>query len=129
MAQRPAFSRRSFIQGLAAGVVVGGVAVGAPLGILQRPEPVYWKPPEKWDMEADVVVVGFGVAGSAAAVEAADKGASVIVLDKSSTPGGNGVMSGGNIGVINSSIQKEKNLVSNPADWYKSVQALMKATH
>lgn len=80
-------------------------------------------------MEADVVVVGFGVAGSAAAVEAADKGASVIVLDKSSTPGGNGVMSGGNIGVINSSIQKEKNLVSNPADWYKSVQALMKATH
>ncbi|MEM4189021.1 MAG: FAD-dependent oxidoreductase [Candidatus Caldarchaeum sp.] len=111
MSKQSGVSRRSFIQGLAAGVVVGGVAVGTPLGILQIPEPVYWKPPEKWDMEADVVIVGFGVAGSAAAVEAADKGASVIVVDKSSTPGGNGVMSGGNLGVINSSIQREKNFV------------------
>lgn len=35
-----------------------------------------------WDAEVDVVVVGFGVAGSAAAVQAADGGASVVALDR-----------------------------------------------
>ncbi|MEM0481553.1 MAG: FAD-dependent oxidoreductase [Nitrososphaerota archaeon] len=129
MSQKPVFSRRSFLQGLAAGVVVGGAAVGASWGVFQQMQPVYWKPPERWDLESDVVVVGFGVAGSAAAIEAAANGASVIVIDKSSTPGGNGVMSGGNMGVVNSSIQREKNMQTDPAQWYKSVQALMKATH
>ncbi len=45
----------------------------------------------KWDMEADVVVVGFGGAGAAAALEAHDAGAEVIVLEKgpSNQPGGN----------------------------------------
>ena len=35
-----------------------------------------------WDYEADIVVLGFGFAGQAAALEASDKGATVIVLDK-----------------------------------------------
>ncbi len=35
----------------------------------------------KWDAEVDVVVVGFGGAGACAALEAAQKGASVLVLD------------------------------------------------
>ena len=38
--------------------------------------------PEKWDMEADVVVVGFGAAGMAAAVTAHELGAKVILLEK-----------------------------------------------
>ncbi|HEX5770288.1 MAG TPA: FAD-binding protein [Nocardioidaceae bacterium] len=35
-----------------------------------------------WDAEADVVVVGFGAAGACAAIEAADGGADVMVLDR-----------------------------------------------
>jgi len=35
-----------------------------------------------FDLEADIVVVGFGGAGSAAAITAADGGARVILLDK-----------------------------------------------
>ena len=35
-----------------------------------------------WDKEADIVVVGFGGAGSAASITAADAGASVLLLDK-----------------------------------------------
>ena len=38
--------------------------------------------PENWDLEADVVVVGFGGAGVAAAVTAHDLGAEVILLEK-----------------------------------------------
>ena len=38
--------------------------------------------PEKWDKEADVVVVGFGGAGAAAAITAHDLGAKVLMLEK-----------------------------------------------
>jgi succinate dehydrogenase/fumarate reductase flavoprotein subunit len=37
---------------------------------------------QHWDVEADVVVVGFGAAGMAASVTAHDLGASVIILEK-----------------------------------------------
>ena len=38
--------------------------------------------PEHWDVEADVIVVGFGAAGVATAVTAHDLGADVIILEK-----------------------------------------------
>ena len=38
--------------------------------------------PHKWDMEADVIVVGFGAAGMAASVTANDLGAKVVILEK-----------------------------------------------
>ena len=38
--------------------------------------------PENWEMEADVVVVGFGAAGMAAAVTAHELGADVLMLEK-----------------------------------------------
>ena len=38
--------------------------------------------PAKWDYEADVVVVGYGTAGAAAAITAHDAGAEVLVLEK-----------------------------------------------
>jgi len=38
--------------------------------------------PQRWDVEADVVVVGFGAAGMAAAVTAHDLGAEVVILEK-----------------------------------------------
>ena len=38
--------------------------------------------PESWDYEADVVVVGFGAAGVAAAVTAHDQGDEVLILEK-----------------------------------------------
>ncbi|MBV9552867.1 MAG: FAD-binding protein, partial [Alphaproteobacteria bacterium] len=38
--------------------------------------------PERWDVEADVVVAGFGAAGFAASVTAHDLGAEVLILEK-----------------------------------------------
>lgn len=129
MSQGRTLSRRAFLQGLAAGVVVGGVGVGGTLTTLRMAEPVYWKMPERWDLEADVVIAGFAVAGASAAIEAAENKASVLVLDKSPTPGGNSVMSGGNMAVINSSAQRERNLVMEVAVWNRSVTRVMKETH
>jgi len=47
-----------------------------------------------WDLEAEVVVVGFGGAGGCAAIEAAEQGASVMVLERFAG-GGSTAMSGG----------------------------------
>jgi succinate dehydrogenase/fumarate reductase flavoprotein subunit len=38
--------------------------------------------PQKWDLEADVIVVGFGAAGVGASVTAHDLGAKVVILEK-----------------------------------------------
>ncbi|MFI5781374.1 FAD-dependent oxidoreductase [Nocardia sp. NPDC051570] len=48
-----------------------------------------------WDDEADVVIAGYGVAGAAAAIEAARAGAEVLVLERTGGWGGAAAMSGG----------------------------------
>ena len=50
-----------------------------------------------WDIETDIVVVGFGAAGSCAAIEAASAGATVELLEVSSSFGGSAALSGGDI--------------------------------
>jgi len=47
----------------------------------------------------DVIVVGFGFAGGAAAIAAADAGANVLLLEKMSVPGGISICSGGGLRV------------------------------
>lgn len=49
----------------------------------------------KWDLEADVVVVGLGVAGGSAAIEAARAGSEVLVLERASGGGGATALAGG----------------------------------
>lgn len=53
--------------------------------------------PEKWDLEYDVVVVGWGAAGTTAAVTAHDQKAKVLILEKMNQGGGNSSICGGNI--------------------------------
>ena len=49
----------------------------------------------RFDEEADVVVVGLGCAGAAAAIEAAHAGARTVVLERASGGGGTSALSGG----------------------------------
>ena len=49
----------------------------------------------RFDEECDVLVVGLGCAGAAAAIEAREAGADVLVLERSSGGGGTSAMSGG----------------------------------
>jgi 3-oxo-5alpha-steroid 4-dehydrogenase len=48
-----------------------------------------------WDTETDVLVVGFGVAGASAAIEACGAGADVLVLERAGGPGGTSGLAGG----------------------------------
>ena len=41
-----------------------------------------------WDVHADVVIAGYGIAGAAAAIEAARAGAEVVVLERTGGWGG-----------------------------------------
>jgi choline dehydrogenase-like flavoprotein len=63
--------------------------------------------PQKWDVEADVIVVGFGAAGVAASVTAHDLGAEVVILEKApeGQEGGNTRVAGQ--GYLNASSAEE----------------------
>lgn len=50
-----------------------------------------------WDLEADVIIVGFGAAGACAAIEARQAGAEVVVLELASVGGGSASLSGGEV--------------------------------
>ena len=50
---------------------------------------------ERFDLEADVVVVGLGIAGAGAALDAAAAGADVLVLERAGGGGGTSAQSGG----------------------------------
>jgi fumarate reductase flavoprotein subunit len=76
----------------------------------------------KWDKEADIVVVGGGGAGYAAAVEAMEAGASVIVLEKTVSPGGNTRLSAGMILGVHTEKQKEI------APWWTKGDSIAKFT-
>jgi len=81
-------SRRAFLSKGAAGV--GAVALTG-VGAQEAQAQV------KWDLSADVVIIGAGVAGLPAAITARDLGASVIVVDSNHDIGGRGILSGGRV--------------------------------
>jgi flavocytochrome c len=55
----------------------------------------------------DVIVIGSGFAGLAAAIEAREAGASVIVLEKMKAPGGNSIISDGGIAAAGTALQEK----------------------
>lgn len=55
-------------------------------------------------MDSDVLVIGGGIAGLTAAMKAADAGASVILIDKSSAVGGTTAISGGYLVAVESEL-------------------------
>lgn len=62
---------------------------------------------QEWDMEVDVLVVGAGGCGLAAAIAAFDAGASVAILEKRERAGGNSSLSTGSVPGAGSRFQKE----------------------
>lgn len=85
MSNKTAYSRRHFLAGAAA---VGGVVTAEIMSVPVSHAQTAAKQPV-WDAEADVVVIGSGMAGVIAAITAIDKGASVLMLEKMPVLGGN----------------------------------------
>ena len=83
-------SRRKLLAG--ASLVAAGAVVGVPASVSAASG---LRKEISWDREVDVVCVGTGAAAGTAAVAAAAKGASVLVLEKMPMPGGTTGKSGG----------------------------------
>ena len=62
----------------------------------------------------DIIVIGGGFAGLAAAIEARSAGASVIVLEKMRAPGGNSIISDGGIAAAGTALQHKLGIVDSP---------------
>ncbi|MFL6143684.1 MAG: FAD-binding protein [Labedaea sp.] len=69
----------------------------------------------EWDDRADVVVVGFGGAGACAAIEAAGRGAEVLVLDRFGGGGATAVSGGVVYAGGGTAIQREAGVADSPA--------------
>lgn len=78
-------NRRNLLKGSVAMGAAGLVASKAAVAAV----------PAKWDETVDIVVIGSGFAGLAAAIEAKKAGSNVIVLEKMPTAGGNSIINGG----------------------------------
>lgn len=73
--------------------------------------------------QAEVVVIGSGFAGLAAAIEAAEAGRSVIVLEKMMASGGNSAISDGGIAAPGTDYQKQAGIVDSPQLMYEDLLA------
>lgn len=52
---------------------------------------------QNWDEVVDIAVIGYGFAGAAAAIEAHDRGAEIVLVEKNATPGGISICSAGGV--------------------------------
>ena len=110
--EKKEISRRGFLgtggAALLGGMVFGALPMGAkePAGAAQLPR--------TWDETYDVVVVGTGFAGLAAAIEARLAGATVLVIEKMPLHGGNSIINGGDFAAAGNSFQKEAGVQDSP---------------
>jgi urocanate reductase len=100
-------SRRAFLSKGAAGVGAAAL-VGAGADDAQAQA--------KWDLSADVVIIGAGVAGLPAAITARDLGASVIIVDENFDIGGRGMLSGGRVHLGGGHALQQKAGIKDTAD-------------
>jgi len=91
--------RRSVLKGalsLGAMTIGGGMALN--LAGPGTAEAMAKKLPRKWDETWDVVIIGSGFAGLAAAADAAAAGCKTVILEKMPIYGGNSIINGGGYG-------------------------------
>lgn len=111
---KPGISRRDFV-GLATASAAAVAASGA-LSPAEAQAPGALPVPTRWDLEADVVVIGSGATGMPAAIRAADAGVSVIVVDTNYDVGGHAILSGGNTALGGGTTAQKKHGIEDSPD-------------
>ena len=76
-----------------------------------------------WDAECDVLIVGSGYTGLAAAIEADAAGADVKIIDKRPSFGGNSIIADGDFAVCGSSAQKAQGVEDSVDDYVNDMLA------
>lgn len=104
-------SRRKILKGAGIGVATGVVAA---LGMPAKASAADNK--QHWDQETDIVCVGSGAAGCAAAVTAVDRGNKVIILERAPIMGGTTLKSGGVLWVPNHFLLRAKGIKDDKDD-------------
>ncbi len=83
---------------------MGAVALGSPAHIAQeKREPV------------DLLIIGAGISGLSAALEAARGGAAVLVVDMSTVGGGHAILSNGAVSIIGTPLQERQKIADSAA--------------
>jgi len=100
-------TRRRFL-----GAALGAGAVGTGVMAFGAKEAHAIAAPKKWDKRVDVVVIGSGCAGLAAAIEAKKAGADVLLLEKMPFLGGNTGVSTAGMNAVQSQLQKDRGVKS-----------------
>jgi succinate dehydrogenase/fumarate reductase flavoprotein subunit len=101
------WSRRDFVKNTLAGAGAAALVGGA--------KPVEAANAHHWDKSADIVIIGAGATGLPAAIEAAETGASVVIVEQNYDIGGHAIESGGNIALGGgTSLQKKYGIEDSP---------------
>jgi fumarate reductase flavoprotein subunit len=75
--------------------------------------------PQKWDLETDILIIGAGTAGLAAAIEATKAGAEVTVVEQMPSCAGSLSVCAGNINFAGSDYQRKQGFEDSPDKYYE----------
>ncbi|NTU88374.1 MAG: FAD-binding protein [Actinobacteria bacterium] len=113
-------SRRSFLKTLAVAGVAAGA--GALTGCGSAAKATTAQSDITWDLETEVLVCGYGAAGASCAIEAADNGAKVLIIEKAALPGGSMARCGGAIMGAPTRVQSELGITDTAEGLYNWVK-------
>jgi len=112
-------TRRDFLN--QAAVTLAGAGLAGPSALAaQRPK--------GGGAEADLIVVGAGLAGLAATITAVDEGARVVLIDKHYKIGGSAMGAGGSFSAAGSKQQRARNIEDSPAKFFEDANRIGKGT-